>query len=46
VLEGGNAIREPGTDLVDTDDPLLLLTTYWRPGERLFTTIPGSGPSS
>jgi hypothetical protein len=38
VLEGGNAIREPGTGFVDTDDPLLLLTTHWRPGERLLTT--------
>jgi len=39
VLEGGNCIREPGTGLVDTDDPLLLLTTYWRPSDRLFTTM-------
>jgi hypothetical protein len=38
VLEGGNAIHEP-TNLVDTDDPLLLLTTYWRPGDRLLTTM-------
>jgi hypothetical protein len=39
VLEGGNGIREPGTGLVDTDDPLLLLTIHWRPAERLFTTM-------
>ncbi len=39
MLEGGNGIREPGTGLVDTDDPLLLLTTHWRPADRLFTTI-------
>lgn len=38
VLEGGNGIREPETGFVDTDDPLLLLTTHWRPQERLFTT--------
>lgn len=39
VLEGGNGIREPGTSDVDTDDPLLLLTTYWRPTDRFFTTM-------
>ncbi|MBZ0144628.1 MAG: S8 family peptidase [Rhodocyclaceae bacterium] len=39
VLEGGNGIREPGTGFVDTDDPLLLLTTHWRQTERLFTTM-------
>lgn len=38
VLEGGNGIREPGTGLVDTDDPLRLLTTHWKPGDRLLTT--------
>ena len=39
VVEGGNGIREPGTGFVDTDDPLLLLTTHWRPSERLLTTM-------
>ena len=39
VLEGGNAIREPGTTETDTDDSLLLLTTYWRPTERPLTTM-------
>lgn len=39
VLEGGNGIREPGTGFVDTDNPLLLLTTHWRQTERLFTTM-------
>lgn len=39
VVEGGNGIREPGTGVVDTDDPLLLLTTHWRPSERLLTTM-------
>jgi Subtilase family len=39
VVEGGNGIREPGTGLVDTDDPMLLLTTHWRPAERLLTTV-------
>ncbi len=39
VFEGGNGIREPATGFVDTDDPLLLLTTHWRPTERLLTTM-------
>ncbi len=39
VLEGGNAIREPGTTETDTDDSLLLLTTHWRPTERPLTTM-------
>ena len=39
VLEGGNGIRNPETGDTDTDDPLLLLTTHWRPAERLLTTM-------
>jgi hypothetical protein len=46
VLEGGNAIREPGTDVVDTDDALLLLTTHWRPADRLFTTMGDTSAAS
>jgi hypothetical protein len=39
VLEGGNGIQQQDTGQVDTDDPLLLLTTHWRPTERLLTTM-------
>lgn len=46
VLEGGNGIREPGTGLVDTDDPLLLLTTHWRPAHRLFSTMGDTSASA
>jgi hypothetical protein len=46
VLEGGNGIREPGTGEVDTDDPLLLLTTHWRPVDRLLTTVGDTSAAS
>jgi hypothetical protein len=46
VVEGGNGIREPGTGLVDTDDPLLLLTTHWRPLDRFLTTIGDTSAAS
>jgi Subtilase family len=46
VVEGGNGIREPGTGLVDTDDPLLLLTSHWRPADRLLTTMGDTSAST
>ena len=46
VLEGGNGVREPGTGDVDTDDPLLLLTTNWRPTIRLLTTTGDTSAAS
>lgn len=36
VLEGGNAAVEPGTARPDPVDDLALLTTHWRPEEKLF----------
>jgi len=39
VLEGGNAIRAPITDDVETPDSLRLLTTDRNPSHRVLTTI-------
>ncbi len=46
VLEGGNGIREPGNGEVDTDDPLLLLTTNWQPTRRLLTATGDTSAAS
>lgn len=46
VMEGGNGIREPGTGDVDTDDPLLLLTTNWRLASRLLTATGDTSAAS
>lgn len=45
VLEGGNAARSPGGD-IDRPDSLSLLTTHYRPAERLFTTFGDTSAAS
>ena len=39
VLEGGNAALPPGGGDADWPDSLAVVTTGWRPAERLLTTI-------